>query len=156
VHQALEQRHLAVVLVLRRTENDAQVLLVQRLGRPGEDGREIDGVHLRHRDADEAGAAGGEPAGAPVGGVAALADDPLDELAGLVGNVFAAVDDAGDGRDRHAREVGDLADRHARGAAVGAVRVLAHGSHSSTFRNVSEGVRSFRGMKPGPPCEYAG
>ena len=42
---------------------------------------------------------------------AALADDPLDELARLGRDVAPAVHDARDGRNGHAGEVRDLADR---------------------------------------------
>src|SRR5207248_143234 len=43
VHEPVDQRHLTVVLVAGRRENDAEVLLRERLRRPGEDGREVRG-----------------------------------------------------------------------------------------------------------------
>ena len=123
VHQALEQRDLALVLVHRRAEDEAHVLLVERLGGAAHELREIRIVDHRHRGPDQAGPAAGEAARAAIRGVAPLPDDPVHELARLRRHVLAAVDDAGHGRDRHAGQLGDLADRH---AAVGA---LTHALH---------------------------
>ena len=76
VHEPVEQRDLAVVLVAGRREDDAHVLLVQRLGRAREDRREVRRVDERHEDADQPGAAGREAARAAVRRVAVLADRP--------------------------------------------------------------------------------
>ena len=84
--------------------------------------------------ADETGSAGGQAAGASVGGVAVLADDAADEVARLIRHVVTPVEDAGDGRDGHACLLRDLADR---GPLRGSLRHLAH---SSTFRNVPERI----------------
>ena len=61
VHEALEQRDLAVVLVERRAEHDPHVVLVERLGDTGDDHREVGGMDQRHRHADEAGAPAERP-----------------------------------------------------------------------------------------------
>ncbi len=129
VHEPLEQRYFAVVLVEGRAEDDPHVELVERFGRAREDRREVRRVDHRHGDADEPRAAGREAARAPVRGVPTLADDPLDGLAGLLGDVVPAVHDAGDRGDRDACEIGDLADRHPRPAGVLSVAGAAHGCH---------------------------
>ena len=123
VHQALEKRDLALVLVHRRAEDQAHVLLIERLGGAADELREVGIVHHRHRGADQARPAAGETARAAVRRVAPLADDPLDELARLGRDVLAAVDDARDGGDRYARQLRDLANR---GPSVAG---LAHASH---------------------------
>src|SRR5947199_264141 len=81
-------------------------------------------------ETDEAGPAVGQAAGAPVGDVAALLDDPGDELPRLGGDVVAAVEHAGDGGDRHAGLVRHFANGHP------GVRELGHTSieaRSGTF-----------------------
>ena len=112
VHQPVEERHLALVHVASRRQDDAQVLLRERLRSAGEDEREVLGEDERHEQAHEPGPAGGESAGASVRRVAVVADDARDELARLVGDVAAAVEDARDRRDRDAGLICDLADRH--------------------------------------------
>ena len=92
--QPVEQGDLARVLAAGRREHDLQALLRERLGRPRDDGREVRRIDERDEDAGEAGAAGGEAAGASIGGVAVLADDAADELTRLVGDVAAPVEDA--------------------------------------------------------------
>src|SRR6266540_3281265 len=109
--QPVEHGDLAVVLVAGGGEHDLQIALGERLGRPRQDGREVRRVDERDENADQPGAACGEAAGAPVGGVAVLADDPADEVARFVRDVVAAVEYPRDGGDGHARQVGDLADR---------------------------------------------
>ncbi len=109
--QPVEHGDLAVVLVAGGGEHDLQIALGERLGRPRQDGREIRRIDERDEDTDQPGAACGEAAGAPVGGVAVLADDPADEVARFVRDVVAAVEYPRDGGDGHARQVGDLADR---------------------------------------------
>ena len=103
-----ERRDLADVLVARRREHDAHVVLVESLGRAGEDRREVRGVDERNEHADEAGAAVRRRDG-PVRGVALLPDDLPDERPCLLGDVVTFVHDAGDGRQRDAGEVGDPA-----------------------------------------------
>ena len=61
VHQPLEERHLAGVLVQGRAEDESHVLLVERLGDAGDEMREVRVVHHRHRPADQAGLAAREP-----------------------------------------------------------------------------------------------
>ena len=58
VHQALEQRDLAIVLVQRRTEDDPHVLFIKRLGDPGDNPREVGWMNQRDRHADEPAASG--------------------------------------------------------------------------------------------------
>jgi hypothetical protein len=120
VHQPLEQRDLAIVLVQRRAEDDPHVLLVERLGDAGDDHREVGRVDQRHGHADEPGAAGRQAARAAIRAVAVLADHALDVAARLGRDVAAAVDDARDRRRRDAGERGDLADRV---PGIGACRV---------------------------------
>ena len=112
VHEPLEKRDLAVVLVLGGREDGTEVMLLQRLGRAGEDGREVGRVDERDEQPDEPGSAVREAARAPVRDVAPLLDDAGDELPRLRRHVAAAVEHAGDGGDRHAGLVRDLADRH--------------------------------------------
>jgi hypothetical protein len=129
VQQPLEQRDLALVLVQRRAEHEAHVLLVERLGHAAEDVGEVRVVDHRHRAADQPCLAGGEAPGAAVRRVAALAHDLLHEGAGLLRDVAAAVHDPGDGGDRDAREVGDLPDRRPASAPVAAVGACVHDRH---------------------------
>ena len=82
-HQALEQRDLAVVLVERRGEHDPHVALVERLGRAAQHRPEVRVGDERQRQADHAGAAAREPAGAAVRAEAVLADDLEHGLAGV-------------------------------------------------------------------------
>src|SRR5439155_25752695 len=117
---------LAVVLVLRRAEHGAHVLLVERLGRPGEDEGEVGGVDDREGDPDEPGAPAGEAARGAVRREAVVAHDAEHGLARLRRDVGAPVQDAGYRRDRDARGARDVPNRRARALADrgGAVVVL--------------------------------
>ncbi len=53
VHQPLEERDLSLVLVHRRAEDEAHVLLVERLGGAADELREVGVVDHRHRGADQ-------------------------------------------------------------------------------------------------------
>ena len=83
VHDAFEERDFAVVLVQRRAEHDPHVLLVERLGDAGDDGREVARLDKGHSDPDEPGTPAGEPARAAVRDVVVLAHHALDVAAGL-------------------------------------------------------------------------
>ena len=111
VHQALEQGDLPVVLVQRRHQHRAQLLLVERLRRAGQDRGEVIGMDERHREPDETGAAARQGPGAAVGGEVVRADVTQDGVARLRGDVGPAVDDARDGGDGHAGRPGDVANR---------------------------------------------
>ena len=87
-------------------------MLLQGLGRAGQDGGEVDGVHERHEQPDEAGAPRRQAARATVGDVPALLGDPRDELAGFRSDVVTPVEDAGDGGDRDTGLLRNLADGH--------------------------------------------
>ena len=136
--QPIEHRDLAVVLAAGGREDDLEALLGERLGRAGEDAREVGRIDERDEDAREPGAPGREAAGASIRGVAVVADDAADELTRLVRDVAPPVEDAGDGRDGHARAVGDLADRDP------VVGELGHPAIEARFRNVSETFASER------------
>ena len=114
VHQPVEERDLAVVEMQGRREHDCHVLLVERLGRTGEDVREVGRLDDRERDADQAGAAAGEGARAPVRGEALVAHDAQDRLARCRRHVGMVVEDAGDRGDRDAGGARHLPDRRAR------------------------------------------
>ena len=140
MHEPVDQRHLTVVLVAGRREHDAEVLLRERLRGAGEDGREVRGEDERDEHADEPGTAGGEPAGAAVRAVALLPDDRRDELPGLRRDVAPPVEDARDGGDRDAGQLGHLPDRHPRRALVAIASGVGQGhsaieAGSGTFRN---------------------
>jgi len=139
VHEAVEERHLALVLAPRRPEDEPHVMLVQRLRSAGEDPREVGRIDERHQAADEPGTAGLEPARAPVRRVAVLPDHPADELPGLVRDVATAVDDTRDGGDRDARELRDLPDRDPgrTSAAAGGICHDPIEAFSGTFRKAS-------------------
>jgi hypothetical protein len=83
-------------------------MLEERLGSAGEDAREVRRVDERDDDADESRAAGREASCTAIGGVAVLADDARDEVACLVRDVAASVENARDGRDRDTCLIGDL------------------------------------------------
>ena len=55
VDEAFEQRYLPIVVVERRAEHDSHVVLVEGVGDPGHDVREIGGVDPRHGHPDQAG-----------------------------------------------------------------------------------------------------
>jgi hypothetical protein len=110
VHQTLEERDLAVVLMQRRAEHDPHVLLVKRLGHAGDDHREVGRVDQRNGHADEAGTPGRKSARAAVRAVAVLAHDAFDGRPRGPRDVPTAVDDARHGGRRDAGEGRDLAD----------------------------------------------
>ena len=118
VREVLEHRDLALVLVQRRVEDDAHVLLVRRFERAREDVGEVVAADHGHRQADVAGAAPGQGARAAVRREVVLAHVPEDDVARLGRHVGAVVDDAGDGGDGHPREPRDVPDRRLSGRAL--------------------------------------
>ncbi len=52
MHQPVEQRDLARVLVLRRLEDEPQPVLVHRLGNTRENLREVSATDIRNQNAD--------------------------------------------------------------------------------------------------------
>ena len=118
VHEPVEQRNLALVVVQRRAQHHAHVLLVERLGGACEDGREVGRLDDREHHADQAGAAARERPRAAVGGEAVIAHDAQHGAARLGRDAGPLVEHARDGRDRDAGRAGDLADRRAGLAAL--------------------------------------
>src|SRR6476660_1191557 len=131
--QAVEHRDLAVVLLPRGREHDLEVPLEQRLRGAVQDPGEVRREDERDDDADEPGAPAREAPGAAVRRIAVLADDAADQVARVVRDIAAAVENTRYRGNRHARLIRDLTD----GGAVR--RSLRHISHSSMFRNVPEG-----------------
>ena len=121
VHQAVEQRHLALVLVEGGTEDDPHVVLVERLRRTRDDHGEVRGLEDRQRHADEPGPPARERPRVSVRAEAVLAHDPEHDLAGLRRDVGPSVDHARDRGDRDAGRARDLADRRPRLVAVAIV-----------------------------------
>ena len=120
-HQAVEQRHLAFVLVQGRAEDDPHVLLVQRLGRTREDDPEVGRLDQRNGDADQSRAAAGESARVPVRAEPLLAHCAQHCLARVRRHVGPAVEHARDGGDRDAGRARDPANRGALAVVVGRV-----------------------------------
>ena len=87
VHEPVEQRHLALVVVERRAEHHAHVLLVERFGCAGEDRREVRRLDDRQRHADQARASARERACAAVRGEALVAHHAQHRPARLGGDV---------------------------------------------------------------------
>ena len=112
MHEAVEQRDLALVVVERRAHDHAHVLLVQRLGGAGEDRGEVDRVDQRDEDADQPRAPRRQASRTAAHRVAMFLDDTPHEVARLVGHVLAPVKHAGDPRDRDAGQISYLPDRH--------------------------------------------
>jgi hypothetical protein len=130
VHQPVEEDDLPLVLVERRAEDDAHVLLVQRLGGTRQDLGEVARVDLGNGDADQARAAARQGTGGAVLAEAVLADDAQHGVAGRVGDVRVPVQDA---RHRGERDAGQRRDV-LEGARAGGGR-LRHGSKlPKTFR----------------------
>ena len=117
--EPVEQRHLAVVLVEGRTEDDAHVLLVECLRRAGEDRAEVRRLDQRDGHADQARAAARERARVPVRAEPLLADGAQHRLPRLRRDVRPAVEDARDRGDRDARRACDSADGGALAVVVG-------------------------------------
>jgi hypothetical protein len=111
VHDALEQRDLAVVLMERGAQDGAHVVLVERFRRSRQDPAEVLGMHDRDRDPDEAGLASGEGACAAVRREVVAADGAQHGVARRGADVGAAVEHAGDCCDRDACVACDVADR---------------------------------------------
>ena len=111
VHQPLEERHLAIVLVERRSEDDSHVALVERLGGAAQHRAEVGVGHEREGQADHPGATAREAAGAAVRAEPVLAHDLQDILACLRCHVRPVVQHARDRGDRDAGQVGDVPNR---------------------------------------------
>ncbi len=112
-HQALEQRHLTIVLVQRRREHDPHVPLVQSLGSAAQNRAEVRVGDERQGQTDHPRAATRQPARTPVRAEAGLAHDLQDALARLTRHIGPVVQDPRDSRDRDAGEIGDVPDRRA-------------------------------------------
>ncbi len=113
VHETVEQRDLALVMVQRGAEHHPHVLLVERLGRPREDRHEVGRLDDRQHHADQSRAAAREGARAAVRGEAAIAHDAHHRSPRLLGDARPLVEDARDRGDRDAGRARDLADRRA-------------------------------------------
>jgi hypothetical protein len=120
-HQAVEQRHLAFVLVQGRAEDDPHVLLVQRLRGTREDDPEVGRLDQWNGDTDQTGAAAGESTRIPVRAESLLAHGAHDRLARVRRDVGAAVEDARDGGDRDAGRARNPTNRGALAVVVGRV-----------------------------------
>ena len=112
MNEAGEQRDLTIVLVEGRAEHDSHVVLIQCIGDPGDDYREIRRVDSRNRHPDQAGSTARETACGSTRRIAVLADHVLDGAARFRRNVAAVIYDAGDRRRRDAGDLCDVADRY--------------------------------------------
>ena len=124
----LDERRLTVVLVPGGAEHGSHLLLVQRLGRAGEDGGVVVAEDVGDRAADEAGASLREAACAAVRREAHRADDLHHGVPRLLGDVRPVVDDAGDRGHGHPRPARHVADRRPARS-----RCLAHRACASSF-----------------------
>src|SRR6185437_629346 len=118
MHQGVDHRHLTVLEVVGRTEDETGISLIERLACPLDDRGKVAVLGERHHQTDQPGSSARQGTGAAMGDVAYRTHVLENEVASRLRDIGPPVEDAGDGSDGNAGERSNVAHRRA-GDALG-------------------------------------